>query len=70
MNKILTHYRRITPNWSWRLEWKPADLWVGVFVKDTQYAVGKDRDIWLCIIPMLPIHLCSYIHDYKAETEL
>jgi hypothetical protein len=31
------------------LEWKLADLWIGVF-----FTRG---DVWVCILPCLPIHI-------------
>lgn len=64
--KVLTHFRRITPRWSWRIEFKMADLWVGAFWKDTECTFGKDRDVWICLIPMLPIHLVTYIPAKKV----
>lgn len=39
--------------WSVRLEWKPQDLWIGVFwKKETLYV-----DVWVCVLPCLPIHI-------------
>ncbi len=35
-----------------QLEWKPQDMWIGLFWKRT----GGTIDAWLCIVPMLPIH--------------
>jgi len=32
------------------LEWKLADLWVGLFFTRTE--------AWLCLLPCLPIHVC------------
>ena len=47
-----------------RLEFKPQDLWIGVYWKsefvpsDFSYREGHwVWDIWVCIIPMLPIHI-------------
>lgn len=37
----------------WRVEWKPEDLWVGVFWRRT----GNRLDVWVCLLPCLPIHL-------------
>ena len=36
-----------------RLEFKPQDLWVGVYWKD------KDGwfDLWVCVLPCLPVHV-------------
>lgn len=36
------------------LEFKPQDLWIGVFWKrTTKWRV----DLWLCLIPMVPLHI-------------
>lgn len=51
-----------------RIEWKPEDLWIGTFWKvgypTEQYSRSTGRiyflrriDVWICIVPMLPIHL-------------
>lgn len=42
-----------------RLEWKPQDLWIGVYWKrsDEQSRAILLYDVWICILPMLPIHL-------------
>lgn len=48
---------------SWRvaLEWKLEDCWVGVFWKrgviQGDHVDGKTLDIWICLLPCLPIHL-------------
>jgi len=36
-----------------RLEWKPEDLWVGVFWRRS----GRRTDVWVCLLPCLPIHI-------------
>lgn len=46
-----------------RLELKWEDLWVGVFWKRTKprgsevWPRSKDLDVWICILPCLPLHL-------------
>lgn len=37
-----------------RLEFKPANLWIGAFWKTD--CAGR-RHLWICLLPMLPIHL-------------
>ena len=44
------------------LEWQPHDLWIGVFWRyerhPLQYLDGWTKtDVWVCIVPMLPIHI-------------
>ena len=43
----------MTRRWRITVEWKLADLWIGVFWKRSDYAL----DIWACLVPCLPIHL-------------
>ena len=52
-----------------KIEFKPQDCWIGVFWKKrkkydaeiyyrTKAIRKKERlDVWICIVPMLPIHL-------------
>jgi hypothetical protein len=46
-----------------RLEWKPEDCWVGVFWRRGEWANNRKSktewrtDVWICLLPMLPIHL-------------
>ncbi len=47
-----------------KFEFKPQDLWIGCYwVKHPEYKkiwYGTLRvkiDLWICLIPMLPIHL-------------
>ena len=44
-------------DWRVRLEFKPADFWVGLFVKRERVLAATFYDAWLCILPMFPIHL-------------
>lgn len=45
--------------WCVRLEWKPADLWVGAFYSTTTGPTGRWAvlDVWVCVVPCLPIHV-------------
>jgi hypothetical protein len=43
----------------WGFEWKPQDLWVGAFWK----RIGNCLDLWVCVIPCVPLHLCWHWHD-------
>lgn len=46
-----------------RLEWKPQDLWIGVFWKRTTLRASRSLlsglryDMWICLLPCLPIHI-------------
>jgi hypothetical protein len=44
------------------LEFKPADLWIGAYwatstFSDMPHRQARQIDVWVCILPMLPIHL-------------
>jgi len=49
-----------------RLEFKPQDCWVGVYWRRTPWGgmyldrgwlQGCVTDVWICLVPMLPIHI-------------
>jgi hypothetical protein len=45
--------------WYVRVEFKPQDLWVGAYWK----RVGHVLDVWLCLLPCLPLHFCLVWRD-------
>lgn len=63
----------LTDRDSLRLEFKLADLWVGVFWKTSDAVVmtslkwQRRLDLWFCLLPCLPIHL--QLH-YGKETQV
>lgn len=55
-----------------RLEFKPRDMWVGAYV--SHYDIDEDQfphkrrwELWICILPMLPIHL-SWLREDREMT--
>ena len=40
-------------HWRAALEFKPRDLWVGAYWK----RIGNCIDLWICLLPCLPIHV-------------
>lgn len=36
-----------------RIEFKREDCWVGVYWRRS----SKALDVWICLVPMLPLHL-------------
>jgi hypothetical protein len=41
------------------LEWKIQDLWVGLYWRRH----GHEIDVWICVVPCLPIHIWATWHD-------
>lgn len=49
------------------IEWKPQDLWIGAFWKRTTFQTGyRGVDLWLCLIPCLPLHIWWYRKESDA----
>lgn len=46
--RLLSSYR-----WAFYVEWKPQDLWIGAFWKSSWCIT----DVWLTLIPTLPLHI-------------
>lgn len=44
----------------WRLELKWQDAWVGAFWKAADNPILSQTEIWVCVIPCLPIHLKAW----------
>jgi hypothetical protein len=41
-----------------RIEFKPEDLWIGVFWRKQHEQGWHTRfDVWICILPCVPIHV-------------
>jgi hypothetical protein len=51
--------KRGAGRWAVRLEFKPADFWVGWYVKRRapEGHIVSGWSVWICLLPMLPIHL-------------
>lgn len=51
-------WRTAYPRVHVRLEFKPADCWIGVFWdRKPNYTTRHfERHVWVCVLPMLPIH--------------
>ena len=39
-----------------KLEFKKQDCWIGLFWRKTKHI----NEVWICIIPMFPIHITWY----------
>jgi hypothetical protein len=50
----LTPWLRIG-RWRVRLEFKPADLWLGLYVAPDE--TWRSGSAWLCLLPWLPVHV-------------
>jgi hypothetical protein len=57
----LKPFHGMTRRWFVRVEWKMQDCWIGVYwCRD----YPKQLDVWLCVLPMLPIHF-----GWKAQVK-
>lgn len=65
MTYPLTKWRLWFSRVNWRLEFKAADCWIGVYWADEVLW----RDVWICIIPMLPIHAEWYYDGFQDDWE-
>lgn len=53
---------QLTPIVSIELECQPRDIWVGLYWKKTgDWTRGGFVDVYVCVIPMLPIHIVFLI---------
>lgn len=43
--------------WSVALQFKALDMWVGAFWQPA-LGPGDITRLWVCLLPMLPIHIC------------
>lgn len=49
--------------WKIKLERKAADCWIGVYWRSETVSVlttpipRKKLDVWVCVLPMLPLHI-------------
>lgn len=57
-----------------RLEFKAADFWVGGFVKSDKRLGATFWDLWICLLPMVPLHFAWDVEapphpDYTARQQ-
>jgi hypothetical protein len=46
------------PGWELRFGFEPRDLWVGVYW--TRSESGGMLDVYVCLLPAFPVHLCYW----------
>lgn len=46
-------YSEVGEGMTVQIEWKPQDMWVGVFWKRRVIST----DVWICLVPCFPIHI-------------
>lgn len=61
------------------LKWKVQDCWIGVFWKKSIVGTFPDKtgriadfkccDIWICLVPMLPIHVEYTWYDAQGPIQ-
>ena len=51
-----------------RIEFKLEDVWVGVFWRAEHFELTASTfyDVWVCIVPCLPIHIMWERKDYQS----
>lgn len=58
---------RLPRDWCVTIECKPQDCWIGVFWKTEDWGGNAGwRDVWICIVPCLPIRLSGPIGEARA----
>ena len=43
--------------WSVRVEFKAQDCWIGAYWRHSACGTSEAVDVWVCLLPMLPIHV-------------
>ena len=43
-------------DWNLQLEFKPQDLWIGLYWRRE----GNCVDVWVCLLPCLPLHFSCW----------
>lgn len=46
----------VVRKWFVWVEWNPADCWVGAFWKRGGRPGFRRLDVWVCLLPMVPLH--------------
>jgi len=74
----------LSPSWYLALEWKPQDIWIGLFWKKNdgkaynQYSQHVSSspvinittvDVWICVIPMLPLHWSREWKSFEKDED-
>lgn len=57
MTRSLTRTIQLAPRLFLWLEFKPQDCWVGVYWARDVAPMATIVDVWICLVPMLPIHI-------------
>lgn len=50
-----------------RIEWKPQDLWIGVFWERHVYQFCSIIDVWICFVPCIPLHISRWYQNDLQE---
>ena len=40
-----------------RIEWRAAECWIGVRWRQCADSPWRRTDVWICVLPMLPLHI-------------
>jgi hypothetical protein len=58
-----TRWRRIG-RLRFRFEFKPADCWIGLYTAIQPWRYSETREVWVCVLPMLPLHLRWRVREW------
>ena len=66
LNRLLIRYVgrgyvRAPHRWTWRVEWVPADKWIGIFHRTTYNPATVRQDVYICVIPCFPLHISRFV---------
>lgn len=51
---------RFLKRWEIRLEFKLEDMWMGTYWRRSNDHLVAWLDVWICVLPCLPIHITVY----------
>lgn len=69
MNRHATRWRRILlTRFVFCFEFEPRDLWLGVYWNWRVLALADVLDVYVCLVPTLPLHIRHFYNQAKAAS--
>lgn len=50
-------YMRAPHKFTWDIEFKREDAWIGVYWRTKEHAGFTRQEAWICLLPCLPLHI-------------